>query len=130
MAEMTDYLEDALLNHTFRNSAYTSPTNVYLALYTAAPSDAGGGTEVANANGYAREAITFSAPSGGAVTNSNTMTFTASGGAWGTITHAAILDSGTHGAGNMLMWTDISSVVIGDGDSVTFSSSDVTVTFD
>lgn len=128
MSELTDYLEDALVNHVFRNSAYTSPTTVYLALFTAAPSDAGGGTEVAGGTGYARQAITFGAPSGGASTNSNPMTFTASGGNWGTITHAAIFDALT--VGNMLMWTDISSVVVNDGDSVTFGAATVTVSLD
>ena len=62
MAEFSDDLEDKIINHFFRNSSQTSPTNVYMALYTAAPSDAGGGTEVVG-NGYARLAIPFGAPS-------------------------------------------------------------------
>lgn len=60
MAGASDYLETALLNHVLRNSSYTSPTTVYAALYTAAPTDAGGGTEIAAA-GYARVAVTTGA---------------------------------------------------------------------
>ena len=39
MSGFTDYLEDALLKHVFTNTAYTSPTTVYAALFTVAPSD-------------------------------------------------------------------------------------------
>jgi hypothetical protein len=60
----SDYLEDAVLDHVFRNTALTSPTTVYVALYTATPSDAGGGTEVSGGS-YARTAGTFGAASGG-----------------------------------------------------------------
>ena len=35
----TDYLENKLLAHTFSNTAYTSPSTVYVALYTVAPTD-------------------------------------------------------------------------------------------
>jgi hypothetical protein len=69
MAGKSDYLENKILDHVLRNTAYTSPTTVYVGLYTAAPTDAGGGTEVSG-NGYAREAATFSVASGGATANS------------------------------------------------------------
>lgn len=46
MAEMSNYLENALINATLRNTSYTSPATVYLALYTSDPTDADSGTEV------------------------------------------------------------------------------------
>ena len=46
MSAMSDYLENALINHIFRNTDFTRPANIYVALFTAAPNDAGGGTEV------------------------------------------------------------------------------------
>ena len=45
MAGFTDYLEDKVLDHVFGGSAYTAPTTLYVGLFTAAPSDTGGGTE-------------------------------------------------------------------------------------
>jgi hypothetical protein len=119
MSAATDYLEAALLNHVLRNVAYTSPTTVYVGLFTAAPGETGGGTEVSG-NGYARQAVTFGAPSGGTCENSAQVTFpAASGGNWGTITHFALFDAST--AGNMLIYGALTaSKVINDGDVFTF----------
>ena len=86
MSQASDYLEAALLNHVFRNTAMTSPTTVYLAIYTSNPNDDNSGTEVST-GGYTRQAITFGAPSGGAITNSSAEAFTATGASWGSITH-------------------------------------------
>jgi len=69
MAAMSNYLENALVNAVLRNTAYTSPTTVYVGLYTSDPTDANTGTEVAG-NGYARQAATFATPSNGASTTS------------------------------------------------------------
>jgi hypothetical protein len=46
MAGFSDYLEDKVLDHVFGGNAYTAPSTLYVALYTVAPSDTGGGTEV------------------------------------------------------------------------------------
>ena len=46
MAGFSDFLETKVLEHVFGGSAYTAPTTLHIALYTAAPSDSGGGTEV------------------------------------------------------------------------------------
>lgn len=53
----SDTLEAAILNHVFGGGDYARPATLYLAIYTAAPSDAGGGTE-ATGGGYARLSIT------------------------------------------------------------------------
>ncbi len=55
MAEMSNYLENALINATLRNTSYTSPTTVYVALYTSDPTDADSGTECSGTS-YARQA--------------------------------------------------------------------------
>lgn len=115
----TDYLENAVLNHTLRNVPYTPPTTIYLAAFTSPTTDAGGGTEVAG-NGYARQAVTFGAPSGGAVANTNIVTFpVASPAGWGTVTHAAVFDSLT--GGNMLRHGALTAAkTINAGDALTF----------
>lgn len=122
----SDYLENAVLNHVLRNTALTSPTTVYAALYTAAPTDAGGGTEVSG-NAYARTAITFGAPSGGVVSNSAAVTFpTASGGNWGTIVAMGVFDALT--VGNLLYWTTITNKAVNDGDTAEFAIGDIDIT--
>lgn len=124
MSSFTDYLENALLSHVFRNTPLASPSAVYLALYTASPSDAAGGTEVSG-SGYSRQAVTFGAPSGGVIANSAGVSFTASGGAFGTVVAVAILDAST--AGNMLSWAPITSATVGDGDTINFATGQLTI---
>jgi hypothetical protein len=123
MGSLSDYAENAFMNHLF-GSAYSRPATVYLALCTADPTDSGTGAsmnECANSGSYARKAITFGAAGSRRITQSGAVTFDAATGAWGTITHYAILDSGTHGAGNLLAHGSFSSgfsVVSGNTPSV------------
>jgi hypothetical protein len=114
MAEISNYLENALVNATLRNTSYTSPSVVYLALYTSDPTDADSGTECSGTS-YARQSITFGAPSNGVTTNSAAIEFPQAGGAWGTITHIGIRDAST--AGNLLYHTPLdASKTIATGD--------------
>lgn len=125
MSSFSDYLEDAVLDHVFRNTALTSPTTVYLALYTVAPTDAGGGTEVTGA-GYARQAITFGAASGGAMSNTAAVSFTASGGNYGDVLAVGIFDAST--VGNLLAWDGITTATVNDTDTLTFAIGDIDLT--
>lgn len=114
MSEMSNYLENALINVTLRNTAYTAPTTVYLALYTTDPTDADTGTEVSGGS-YARQSITFGAPSNGVSTNSAAIEFPQATGSWGTITHVGIRDALT--TGNLLYHTPLdASKTIASGD--------------
>lgn len=125
MSAKTDYLEDALLNHVLRNVAFTSPTTVYAALFTVAPTDAGGGTEVTGGS-YARQSVTFAAPSSNAVANSGTVTFPQATASWGTIVAVAIMDAAS--GGNMLYYGNLgTSKTVGNGDQVSFAASALTV---
>lgn len=127
MSEMSNYLENELIDHVFRNLAYTSPTTVYLALFTTDPAEDASGTEVSG-NGYARQAIAFDAPADGVTQNSALESFTASGGNFGTVTHIAIFDALT--LGNMLVYTPLdTSRVVNDGDTIEFAAGSVQVTF-
>lgn len=126
MAEMSNYLENALINATLRNTAYTSPTTVYLALYTTDPTDADTGTEVSGGS-YARQAITFGSPSNGVSTNSAAIEFPQATGSWGTITHVAIRDALT--VGNMLYHTPLdASKTIASGDIFRIAVGSLSVT--
>lgn len=135
MSDMSDYLEDELLDHALGTGAFSMPSTIALALFTDATSDAGGGTEVANSNAYARlevqgsTGLTFAASSGGTTDNDQDWDFTTASGSWGTVTNTAIVDNTTHGAGNFLFHGALSaSKAVGDGDTFRFAAGDLDVT--
>jgi hypothetical protein len=127
----SDFLELELLDHVFGNAAYTAPATLYVALFTAAPTDAGGGTEVTGGS-YARKAVTnnstnFPAASAGAKSNGAAITFVQATASWGTVVAFAIFDASS--GGNMLGWADLSaSVAIASGDTATFAIGDLDIT--
>ena len=129
----SDFLELELLDHVFGNAAYTAPTPVYVALFTAAPTDSGGGTEVTGGS-YARVSVTnnatnFPAASGGSKSNGTTITFATASASWGTVTSFAIFDAST--AGNMLCWATLTAnKTIDSGDTASFAASALTITLD
>ena len=126
MSEMSNYLEDALINAVLRNTAYSSPTTTYVSLHTADPTDAGTGTEVAGGS-YVRTAATFGAPSNGVTTNSAAVEFPQATGNWGTVSHIGIWDAST--TGNMLFHTQLdSSKNIETGDIFKIASGSLSVT--
>jgi hypothetical protein len=128
MASFTDYTEDLVLNYLFTTNAVTRPTAWYVGLFTGAPSDTGGGTEVSG-NGYARKVTGTITVSGTATTavNSSAIEFSVATGTWGTISHAAIFDAET--GGNMLAWAPLTvAKAIDEGDIFRIPASDLTIT--
>ena len=128
MAEMSNYLENALINGTLRATSYTAPTTVYVGLYTTDPTDANTGTEVSGGS-YARTSVTFGAPSNGVTTNSAAVTFPTATGTWGTVGWIGILDAAT--SGNLLYHTPLtSSKSITSGDIFTIAIGNLSVTLE
>ena len=126
MAEMSNYLEDALINGTLRGSSYTAPTTTYLALYTNDPTDADTGTEITGGS-YVRQAITFSSPSNGATSNSSAIEFPQATADWGTITYVGIRDAVT--SGNLLYHSALdTSKTIANGDIFKITATNLSVT--
>ena len=123
MAELTDYMEDRIVNF-MRNTAITGHALVYVALFTTATSDDGTGTEVSG-NGYARELAGLSAPSpSGVTTNASDITFTTATGSWGTITHLALYDAST--TGNMIMHSAVDvEKTVASGDTYKINAGDL-----
>jgi len=135
----TSYLDQKLIKHTLGGGAYTAPTTLYFALFTATPSASGGGTEVSGVN-YTRIAGTFSFAASGngwQATNAATVQFSAAGtGGWGLITHFAIFDAST--GGNMLAYATLTDPASGYvtalskqvdyGDSIRFDTGAAIVT--
>lgn len=124
----SDYAENKLVDHALGTTTFTKPTAVYVALFTAAPTDAGGGTEVSGGS-YARVVATFSAASGGVASNSGTINFGTASASWGTLVAVGIFDAST--AGNMIAWADLAAnktVASGDAFQIDASSLSVTLT--
>jgi len=96
---MSTYLRNAVTNVVLRNTAYTAPATVYLALYTVDPTAADNGTE-ANFGGYARQPIAFVAPTNGVTANAADVTFPVCTSGSNAVTHIGIRDALT--AGNLL----------------------------
>jgi len=134
---MSNYLEDEINDHILSNATFAAGVDTFIGLWTDALTDASTGstgTEVSG-NGYARvdftnDATNWPASASGSKSNGVAITFaTASGGNWGTVTHAGILDALT--VGNMWFWFDLTtSKTINDGDTAEFAIGAVTVAFD
>jgi len=129
MSSFSNYTENLVLTWLLTTGSATRPTAWYVGLFTAAPSDTGGGTEVSG-SGYVRKATGTITVSGTdtTATNSAAIEFDpASGGNWGTITHAAIFDAET--SGNMIAWAQLTTArTINDGDVFRIPATSLTVT--
>jgi hypothetical protein len=143
MSSMTDYLENKLADFMFRSASYSKPTTLYYALYTSAPSDSGGGTEVTGGS-YARVAVatsdtnfngthgnTTGASSGttGVISNAVAITFPAPTANWGTVVSWGIFDAAS--SGNLLFQAALqASKTINNGDAApSFTASSFTMTW-
>ncbi len=140
---MGDVFEKRVMDLIFRNdlASATVPmtlngTNVWIGLFTATPSDSGGGTE-ATGGSYARVAVArtgagFNAATGTSPTttaNTGTVTFPTATVSWGTVTQFGIFDAAT--AGNLIYWGDLgTSKLIGVGDTASFAAGALTITQD
>jgi hypothetical protein len=145
MAGKSDYLENKFIDFLFRGQAFTAPSNIYVGLLTAAPSDTGGGTEVSGGS-YARVAVSSSLANwagtqaagstvastgtGGQTSNNNAITFASPSANWGVITHFALYDAAS--GGNLLYWGALlNSKTVNSGDAApAFAAAALTVTED
>jgi len=128
MAGFSDYLEDKVLDHVFGGTAYTAPSTLYVALYTVAPDDTGGGTEVTG-GGYARQTATFtvSGTSPTTATNAAAIEYPTATANYGTVTSVGILDASS--GGNLLAYADLdTSKVVSTGDVFRFDAGDLDIT--
>jgi len=127
MGSLSDYSEDALLDHILMVSSLTQPSGIYMALSTADPLDDASGIAEPSGGGYARIAVNNWTPAASRGTqNEDIVTFAEARLSWGTITHFALYDALT--GGNMLAHGSLStSKVVGNGDSIYFAAGDVNI---
>lgn len=133
MSEMSNYLENALLDHVLNNTSLTSPSTVWLALFTADPGETGSLTNEVTTTGtaYARQVASFGAASSGTSTSDADIEFPQATASYGTVSHVGIMDNATAGAGNMLFYTSLTtSKAIDSGDIFKVTSTNLTVTLD
>lgn len=137
MAGLTNYLEDKIWNHVFGSTTYTKPTNWYVGLLTATPSDSAGGTEVSGGS-YARQVCAFTITGTGTAlaTNTSAITFPTATADWGIVGWVGIYDAVSSGnlvAYQNLQKSDFSTTTtktINDGDIFKFNSATIKLTLD
>ena len=128
MAGFSDYLEDKVLDHVFGGNAYTAPSTLYVALYTVATTDKGGGTEVIGGS-YARQTGAFSVSGTNPTTASNTaaIEYPTATANYGTVVAVGILDASS--SGNLLAYANLTtSKVVSSGDVFRFNPGDLDIT--
>jgi len=128
MAGFSDYLEDKVLDHVFGGNAYTAPSTLYVGLYTVAPSDTGGGTEVSG-GAYARQTATFtvSGTDPTTATNSAAIEYPTATADYGTVVACGVFDAAS--AGNLLAYASLTSnKTVESGDIFRFNSGDLDIT--
>lgn len=140
-----DNFENALLLLIFNNTTIsgigsdgmrgaTTAGSLYIALYTANPTDSSAGTEAAYTN-YARVAVARSSAgwtvSGNAVSNAAAVNFPNCGATGATITGMAICKGGTTGVDDAIYWASLTtSKTVANGDTISFAIGDIDVTED
>ena len=144
MSALTDFSENKLIDFLLRAQSFAAPSTLYFALYTAAPTDSGGGTEVSGGS-YARAAYgcslanwagtqsagstTASSGTSGATSNNNAVTFPAPTANWGSVTNWGIFDAVS--GGNLLYHGALTTAkTVNNGDAApVFASGAFVLTF-
>lgn len=119
---VSDYLANKLLDHIFKTTEYTVPTNIYVALATATIEDSDTGTTITEpGENYARKGHdAYDAAAAGASENTGAITFVTATGSWGAVTDVALIDALT--LGNILFYATLDeSKTIGNGDTAKFN---------
>jgi len=143
---LRDGLETAFLQHIFENAdvagigdgtglrGSSTAGNLYIALYTVAPTDSTAGTECAY-TGYARKAITREDASwttaSGATENTAAITFDPCTGGSETAVAFAICKAGTKDVDDQIFWGDLSAgLAISSGITPEFAAGELDVSLD
>ena len=128
MAGFSDYLEDKVLDHVFGGTSFTAPSSLHVALYTSAPSDTGGGTEVSGGS-YARQTATFnvSGTNPTTATNAAAIEYPTATGDYGTVVAVGIFDASS--SCNLLAYASLTAnKTVSTGDVFRFDAGDIDIT--
>lgn len=135
MSAMSDYLEGKIAQFIFKNNVETfvSPgDSLYVALFTAVTGlETNAPSAEVSGGSYAREQVTAAnwTQTGGAVENTAEIAFTVATGAWGDVTHVAVMDAVS--AGNVLYYGALGATrTVNNGDQLKFNAGDLDITHD
>jgi hypothetical protein len=125
MGSFSDYLENKILNHAFKGTSFTQPTNLYIALCKTTITDAHTGTTLpseVSGGAYARKKCnTWDNSTAGATQNTQVESFIEATANWGTVTDFAICDKTT--LGNVYGYGKLTTPKkIGTGDTAKFAT--------
>ncbi len=128
----SNYLEEAVLNHFFRNGNIQSPAQLFLALYISDPTDNDTGTEI-QGGAYQRQQITFAAPTQvngkATIQNNGEIRFPVATSNWGTVSHFGIRTAQT--GGNLLTYGAVPvPKLIENGDEAKFNLNTLSISAD
>lgn len=127
MAGFSDYLENKVLSYVFSGGSFSQPGTKYLALYTTAPTDAGGGTELSG-SAYARQSCAFTT-TGAQASNTSAVEWPTATGSWGTVVAVGVFDQNS--GGNLLAWNNLTaSKTISTGDVFRINAGDLDIDLD
>ena len=116
---------NAILDALCRSVAYSDPAGFFLQLHVGDPGAAGTTNQMGDTT---RQSVTFSAASGGAITNSADVTWTnlQPTGASEVVTHWSAWSAST--AGTFLASDDLAaSKTVADGDNLTIAAGDLDI---
>lgn len=133
MANLTNAYELELLDGLVGETALTTPTTVYVALFTADPTDTGSVANELTGNGYARKSLatTFGSAASGTTSNTSAVTFATATADWSAVTHVGLMKSGTAATADMMVWIALSSsITILNGQAFEFAIGDLTINAD
>ena len=139
MSAMSDYLESKLINHIFRDTAFSQPGGIYIALTSGVPVDAVTGStlnEIGGA-GYTRASgcnpgtngnAAWDAPTtAGDTENTSAIEFVQASADWGYVSGVAICDGLT--GGNVLFHGSLTTPrIVRNGDTFKFNAGDIDLT--
>jgi hypothetical protein len=138
MAGKSTYLENKLLDYVLRGASFSSPSKIYIGLWTASLSDDADGSTSGEASGgnYSRASMSgsmWASAASGSISNNNgtkgSVTFNSATASWGTVTHFGLFDAAT--GGNLLYWAALSSSKkITSGTTPKFAQGTLTITED
>jgi hypothetical protein len=126
MANATDFMENAIINHFLRPDGYTY-AQPYVGILINVSGDPGLFDEVTGGS-YARVLVDFFPPNpSGQTWNSNAVTFPTAQAAWGSASGIGIFNNPS--AGNMLIWNHLTAITpIASGQTISFPISGIAIT--
>jgi len=127
-------LANKLLDHIFKTLEHTVDTNLYVALFTASPTDTGvAGTECA-AGAYTRIVCNeWDAAAAGATENTAAIEYVTATASWGAVTHFMIMNHVDAGesSSNTLIWGTVDpNKTIGIDDNAQYAIGALDITID